>query len=117
MELLASQKSSSSIFPVLKRLDKIKKIKNHLKSPKLVSQSSCQDFLSSCKNIILNFFPVRTVFLSSYKHIILVFGLIWTAFLKLFCFNLYNMVDIEYSPGNYKSSKISTESIKNIRKR
>ena len=36
---MASQKSSFSIFPVLKGLKRIKKIKNHSKSFKLVSQS------------------------------------------------------------------------------
>ena len=45
MEFLESLKSSFSIFPVLKGLNKIKwKNKNHLKPPKLVSQSLFKQF-------------------------------------------------------------------------
>ena len=44
MELLESQKLSFSIFPVRKGLNKIKKLKNHSKPPKLLWQSFFKKF-------------------------------------------------------------------------
>ena len=66
MELLESQKSSFSIFPILKRLNKIKKDnKNHWKTPKLVSQSL--DEATSTKAVYffgfsLNLKPFRALY-------------------------------------------------------
>ena len=54
MELLESQKWSFSIFPVLNRINKIMKVKNHLKPPKLESQSALKQFQQK-PNIFLTF--------------------------------------------------------------
>ena len=70
------------------------------------SQNTC---FSSYNNIVLIFSLIRTAFLSIQKNIVLIFSLLKPFFFcfLLFCFNIYKMVDSEYSTDNYTSSKIS----------
>ena len=59
-------------------------------------------------NILLIFSLVRTANLSRYTNIVLIFIPVRTAFLffGFACFSTYKMVDREFIPENYRSSKI-----------
>ena len=49
--------------------------------------------------------------MSSLENIVSIFGTIKKALLLVFCFSIYKIVDSEYSPGNFKFSKISIGTI------